>query len=82
MGPVKIWRRAKKADVYNYNAEVLVFGHTPIADYYLNEKNKDQTDTRKQREPALLINDGMWVKEGCDTDSFVYIDKTGVALMQ
>jgi UDP-2,3-diacylglucosamine pyrophosphatase LpxH len=64
---------------YNYNAEVLVFGHTHVMDYYWN-KNAGG----KNNEPVLMINTGTWVsvQPGKEVDSFVYIDHSGISLMQ
>jgi hypothetical protein len=64
---------------YNYNAEVLVFGHTHIPDDYLNTNTNENAPP-----PVLLINTGSWVSDGPgrETDSFVYIDKKGVSSMR
>jgi len=68
---------------YSYNAEVLVFGHTHVPGYFLNAQDtKEKPDSSSAGKPALLINAGTWVREESIIDSFIYIDRTGVALMQ
>lgn len=64
---------------YNYNAEVLVFGHTHLPDDYFNVNTGETAPP-----PVLLINTGTWVSESPDNvcDSFVYIDRNGVSSMR
>lgn len=81
----QIYKNALKSEKYRHKAEVLVFGHTHVDDNYLNVKHPgEKEDTRSPCDPALMINTGTWVhEEGKEyIDSFVYIDRTGVAAMR
>jgi UDP-2,3-diacylglucosamine pyrophosphatase LpxH len=63
---------------YEYQAGVLVFGHTHYADFEASLKPKTV---------QLLVNTGSWVcedhnRETGDFDTFVYIDKSGVCCLR
>ena len=72
---------------FAHKTHVLVFGHTHVADWY--ENVREMPDERLRDEPALLINTGTWVNDKGnknqrpeDINTFVYIDRTGVASMR
>lgn len=65
---------------YKYNTGVIVFGHTHYSDF--------TRDTRTSL-VNLLVNDGAWVYDAkkseydkADSDTFVYIDASGICLMR
>lgn len=63
---------------YEYEAEVLVFGHTHYADFEA---------FLKPETVRLLVNAGSWVgvdnnRKTGDFDTFVYIDKSGVCCLR
>jgi len=60
---------------FKYETNVLIFGHTHVADFAKPDK------TEKIR---LLVNTGSWVhdKDTSNYDTFAYIDKTGVCCLR
>ncbi len=80
----EIYRNAMHGRLYRYRAEVLVFGHTHVAESYpRNRAGLRDTRDRDGEKPVLMMNTGSWVS-GVDmkNDSFVYIDHDGVGLMR
>lgn len=80
----EIYRNAMHGRLYRYRAEVLVFGHTHVAESYPRDRaGLRDTQERDGEKPVLMMNTGSWVS-AVDTrdDSFVYIDHDGVGLMR
>ncbi len=80
----EIYRTAVHGRLYRYRAEVLVFGHTHVAESFPKDRAglRDAWD-RDEEKPVLMMNTGSWVSEGDQrNDCFVYIDHDGVASMR
>ncbi|MGD9936114.1 MAG: hypothetical protein AB7S61_01395 [Methanoregulaceae archaeon] len=78
-----IYRNAVRGRLYRYRAEVLVFGHTHVAESFPADRaGLRDTRNRDDDKPVLMINTGSWVSEGEQTDVFVYIDCDGVGSMR